>query len=80
MDGLFLTSSRHWWEQVSNTVIESHLSVTSGSNQARTWITCLTDRDAKDCAISPPPCMTYAVKSFATVYWLHLFLHVDTLG
>ena len=50
----FLTSRRHWWERVNNTVIEFHLSVTSASNQARTRITRLEDRDANDCAISPP--------------------------
>ena len=33
---LFLTSRRHWWERVNNTVIEFHLSVTSGSRWART--------------------------------------------
>ena len=47
MDGLFLTSRRHWWERVNNTVIEFHLSETSGSYR-------LIDRDANDCAISPP--------------------------
>ena len=53
MDGLFLTSRQHWWEQVNNTVIESHLSETSGSSKAQTRTARLTDRD--DCAISPPP-------------------------
>ena len=55
MDGLFLTSRRHWWEQVNNTVIESHLSVTSGSSQERTRAARFIDRDANNCAISPPP-------------------------
>ena len=55
MDSLFLTSRRHWWEQVNNTVIESHLSVTSGLSWARTQPTGLTDRDTNDCAISPHP-------------------------
>ena len=54
MDGLFLTSRRHWWERVNNTVIEFHLSVTSGSRRARTRIACLVDTDANDCAIPPP--------------------------
>ena len=54
MDGPFLTSRWHWWEQANNTVIESHLSVTSGSSRARTQTARLTDRDANDCAISPP--------------------------
>ena len=54
MDGLFLTSRRHWWEQVNNTVIEFHLSITSSSRRVRTRIALLVDRDAKDCAISPP--------------------------
>ena len=55
MDGLFLTSHRHWWEQVNNTMIESHLSVTSGSRRAQTRIARLVDRDANNCAISPRP-------------------------
>ena len=55
MDGFFLTSRRHWWEQVRNTVIESHLSVTSGLSQERTWTARFIDKDANDCAISPPP-------------------------
>ena len=49
MDGLFLTSRRHWWERVNNTVIEFHLSVTSGLSRARTWTAHLTDIDANDC-------------------------------
>ena len=55
MDGLFLTSCRHWWERVNNTVIEFHLSVTSGSSQVQTRAARLIDRDANDCAISPTP-------------------------
>ena len=55
MDGLFLTSRQHWWEQVNNTTIEVHLSVTSGSRQVRTRIARSVDRDDNDCAISPPP-------------------------
>ena len=54
MDCLFLTSRRHWWEQVNSTVIEFHLSNTSGSRQARTRIAHLVNRDANNCAISPP--------------------------
>ena len=54
MDGLFLTSRRHWWERVDNTVIESHLCVTSGSSWARTLTARLIDRDANDCDISSP--------------------------
>ena len=54
MNGLFLTSCQHWWEQVNDTVIEFHLSETSGLRRARTWIAGLVDRDANDCAISPP--------------------------
>ena len=56
MDGLCWTSRRHWWEQFNNTLIEFHLSETSGSCWARTWTACLTDRDTNHCAISPPPC------------------------
>ena len=59
MDGLFLISRRRWWELVNNTVIESHLSVTSGSSRERTWTTHLIDRDSNDCAISPPPFRRY---------------------
>ena len=55
MDGLFLTSRRHWWERVNNTVIESHLSVTSGLSRERTRVARFIDKDANDCAISPPP-------------------------
>ena len=54
MHGLFLTSRRHWWERVNSTVIESHLSVTSGSSRERTPAARFIDRDANDCAISPP--------------------------
>ena len=62
MDDLFSTSRRHWWERVNNTVIESHLSVTSGSRRARTRIARLVDRDANDCAISlPPPCIIHYI-------------------
>ena len=46
MDNLFLTSRRHWWEQVNSTVIEFHLSETSRSRRARTRIARLLDRDA----------------------------------
>ena len=68
MDGLFITSRRHWWERVNNTVIESHLSVTSGSSLAQTWTVRLTDRDANDGAISPPrPCSGEGAKIFAYV-------------
>ena len=51
----FLTSRRHWWERVNNTVIEFHLSNTSGSRRARTWIARLVGRDANDYAIPLPP-------------------------
>ena len=54
MDGLFLTSHQHWWERVNNTVIEFHLSVTSGLSRARTQIARSIDRDVNDCAISMP--------------------------
>ena len=50
-----LTSHQHWWERVNNTLIESHLSNTSGSRWARTRIACLVDRDSNNCHISPPP-------------------------
>ena len=50
----FLTSCRHWWEQANSTVIEFHPSITSGSRGAQTCIARLIDRDANDCAISPP--------------------------
>ena len=59
MDGLFLTSHRHWWERVNDTVIESHLSMTSGSSRERTRAARFIDRDANDCAISPPPISWY---------------------
>ena len=42
MDGLFLTTCRHWWERVNNTVIEFHLSETdrTGREPGRTaWQT-----------------------------------------
>ena len=55
MDGIFLTSRRHWWEWFNNTVIEFHLSETSGSCWVRTKTARLTDRDANDCAITQPP-------------------------
>ena len=55
MDGLFRTSRRHWWERVNNTVIESHLSVTSGLSRERTRAARFIDKDANDSAISPPP-------------------------
>ena len=54
MDGLFLTSYRHWWERVTNTVIEFHLSNTSRSRRARTRIAHLVDRDADDCYFPAP--------------------------
>ena len=54
MDGLFWTSRRHWWEQVNNTVIEFHLSITSGSRRVQTRIARWVDRDTNDCAISRP--------------------------
>ena len=54
MDGLFLTSRRHWWERAINTVREFHLSETSGLYRARTWTDHMADRDATDCAIAPP--------------------------
>ena len=56
MDRLFLTSRRHWWERVNNTVKEFHPSNTSGSSRARTRTTRWVDRDANDCAISQPVC------------------------
>ena len=56
MDGLFLTSRRHWWKRVNNTLIESHLSMTSRLSRERTRTARLTDRDANDCAIPPSPC------------------------
>ena len=55
MDGLFLTSRRHWWEWVNSTLTAYHLSETSRSYRARTWMDRLADRDATNCAISPPP-------------------------
>ena len=53
MDGLFLASRRHWQERINSTVIESHLSVTSGWSRERTRAARFIDRDANDCAISP---------------------------
>ena len=55
MDGLFLTSRRHWWERVNSTLIEFRLSETSGLSGERTRAARLVDRDANDCAIPPPP-------------------------
>ena len=55
MDCLFFTSRRHWWERVNSTVIEFHLSNTSGSRRARTRIARLVDRDSNDCDISLSP-------------------------
>ena len=55
MDSLFWTSRQHWWERVNNSVIESHLSERSGSYWARTRMDRVVDKDATDCAISPPP-------------------------
>ena len=55
MDSLFWTSRQYWWERVNNTVIEFHLSETSRSSRERTRAARLIDRDANDCAISPPP-------------------------
>ena len=54
MDCLFWTSRRHWWQQVNSSVIEFHLSNTSGSRRERTRIACLVDRDSNHCAISLP--------------------------
>ena len=77
MDGLFLTSCRHWWERVNNTVIESHhahLSVTSGSSRLRTRTARLIDRDANDCAISLSPLkkvnfITYPLQRSHRIHW-----------
>ena len=56
----FLTSRRHWWERVNYTVIESYLSVTSGSSRAQTWTAGLTDRDAITTVLFPrPQCSWY---------------------
>ena len=55
MDGLFLSSRRHWWERVNSTLIEFHLSETSGLSGKRTRAARLVDRDANNCAIPPPP-------------------------
>ena len=55
MDGLFLTSHRHWWERVNSTLIEFHLSETNGLSGERTRAARLVDRDANDCAIPPSP-------------------------
>ena len=54
MNGLFVTSRRHWWERVNSTVIEFHLTNISRSRRTRTRIASLVERDANDCAISPP--------------------------
>ena len=55
MGGLWWISRRHCREHVNNKLIEFHLSNTSVSRRARTRIVRLVDRDANDCAISPPP-------------------------
>ena len=63
----FWTSRRHWWEQINSTVKEFHLSNTSGSRRAQTWIARLVYRDSNNCAISPPPSAlvtTYTIISF----------------
>ena len=54
MDRLFLISHRHWWERVNSTVPAYHLSETSASYRAPTWMDRVADRDAIDCAVSPP--------------------------
>ena len=59
MDGPFWTSRRHWWEQVNNTLIEFHPSMTSRSSRERTRAARLIDRDSNDFAISPPPRTEY---------------------
>ena len=77
MDGLFLTSRRHWWEQVNSTVIEFHLSNTSGSRRVRTRIARLADRDSNDCAISPPPLVSEIVKCREgnnSIHLMYIFL------
>ena len=58
----------HWWERVNNTVVEAHLSVTSRSSRVRTRTARLTDRDAHDCAISPPPISVDKVNYFTNSY------------
>ena len=68
MDYLFLTSCRHCWEQVNSTVIEFHLSNTSGSRWARTRIARLVDRDANDCAISLPPQISWKLVRLVCEY------------
>ena len=77
----FLTSRRHWWEWVSNTVIESHLSMTSGSSGAQTRTARLIDRDANNCAISPPPTPSEHPfhKFWLPTFWLHtIVLHISS--
>ena len=62
----FLTSRRHWWERVNSTLIEFHLYEASGLSGKRTRTARLTDRDANDCAISPPS-TTYSQGSLAAL-------------
>ena len=54
MDSLWSTSRLHWWRQVDNMLIELHLSETSGSYRAQTWMARFTGGDANHYAISPP--------------------------
>ena len=49
MNGLFLTSCRHWWEPINTTVIKFHPSITSESSRERTRAADLIDRDSNDC-------------------------------
>ena len=71
MDGLFWTSRRHWWKRVNSTVKEFYPSNTSGSSREWTRATRLIDRDANDCAISPPPKIYH--NAWAENWHAHIF-------
>ena len=68
MDSLWWTSLQHWWEQVNSTLIEFHLSETSGSCRAWTRMASFTDRYANHCAICPPPTLMWNKKNISEIY------------
>ena len=79
MDALFLTSRRHWWEQVNSTVIEVHLSNTSRSTRAQNWIARLVDRDSNDCYFPAPRISAINVlemRRFIHIFMFFTLMHV----
>ena len=57
-------------ESIASTLIEFHLSETSGSYHVRTWTDLVADRDATDCAISPPQHL-YRVNVYVKVFTMY---------